>query len=175
MTANKKLEQALSIINSLNFPKAQHNFRSGLCLLALCDMTPDKKWDQARAVCIGITPIMEWVKRYYDAEYAPNTRETFRRQSMHQFVDAGLVIYNPDDPARAVNSPNTVYQLSPEALSLIRLYGTERWKTELEKFLKRHKSLAERYAHEREKVLVPVTLSNGEQIELSPGVHSELT
>jgi poly-gamma-glutamate capsule biosynthesis protein CapA/YwtB (metallophosphatase superfamily) len=31
-------------------------------------------------------------RQHYGAEYAPNTRETFRRQTMHQFRDAGLAL-----------------------------------------------------------------------------------
>ncbi|WP_223934135.1 hypothetical protein, partial [Aeromonas caviae] len=33
---------------------------------------------------------MDWAREHYGKEYAPNTRETFRRQSMHQFCDAGV-------------------------------------------------------------------------------------
>ena len=56
---------------------------------------------------LGITPIMDYTREHYGREYAPNTRETFRRQTMHQFVEAGIAVYNPDDPARPVNSPST--------------------------------------------------------------------
>jgi len=47
-----------------------------------------------------------------------NTRETVRRQTMHQFVDAGIALYNPDKPDRPVNSPAAVYQIEPAALTL---------------------------------------------------------
>lgn len=174
MSAVEKQEQALAIIKDLGLPKAQQNKRSALCLLALCNMMPDQAWSQAQAPYMGITPIMDWVKEYYDITYAPNTRETFRRQTMHQFVAAGLAVYNPDKPTRAVNSPKAVYQISPEALALIRLYGTSDWKNALSNFLEHNESLAEHYAHERKRVMVPVSLADGKKIELSPGAHSEL-
>lgn len=123
---------------------------------------------------MGITPIMDWARVHYGAHYAPNTRETFRRQTMHQFVEAGVALYNPDDPARAVNSPKAVYQISPEALALIRLYGTPNWESALAAFLERQESLSKRYAHERERLMVPVSMAHGKKIELSPGAHSEL-
>ncbi|AWK43769.1 MULTISPECIES: hypothetical protein [Photorhabdus] len=47
---------------------------------------------------LGITPIMNWVREFYNKEYAPNTREAFRRQTMHQFCHASIVLYNPDKP-----------------------------------------------------------------------------
>ena len=61
---------------------------------------------------IGITPIMEFCRDYYEKEYAPNTRETFRRQTIHQFVEAGIALQNPDDPKRAINSPQLCIRLN---------------------------------------------------------------
>jgi type II restriction enzyme len=54
---------------------------------------------------MGITPIMDWVRKHYKKDYAPNTRETIRRQTMHQFVAAGLVVYNPGQPEARSEQP----------------------------------------------------------------------
>ena len=80
--------------SSLGLPRAQQNERSALCLLALLNLTPRKKWKMAETPLIGITPIMDWAREHYQKEYAPNTRETVRRQTMHQFVDAGIALYS---------------------------------------------------------------------------------
>ena len=58
---------------------------------------------------------MRNIQQYYGREYAPNTRETKRRQTMHQFVEAGVALHNPDNPARPVNSPKTCYRISDES------------------------------------------------------------
>lgn len=42
-------------------------------------------------------------------EYAANSRETIRRQTIHQFEQARLVNRNPDDPSRSTNSGETRY------------------------------------------------------------------
>src|ERR1700722_15778593 len=105
------VDAALKILVALGFPRAQQNERSALTLLAIVDLTPKKKWDQATNPLIGITPIMDWAAKHYSKKYAPNTRETVRRQTMHQFMQAGLVLYNPDNPTRPVNSPHAVYQV----------------------------------------------------------------
>jgi hypothetical protein len=110
------IEAARQIIISLGFPRAQQNERSALCLLALLNLTPGKAWTDAENPLVGITPIMDWAREHYDKDYAPNTRETVRRQTMHQFCDAGIALYNPDQPNRPVNSPNAVYQIEPTAL-----------------------------------------------------------
>jgi hypothetical protein len=119
---NKNVKQALQVLSELGFPRAQQNERSALCLLALLGLTRDKTWAQASNPFMGITPIMDWVKLHYRKRYQPTTRETFRRQTMHQFVDAGIAIYNPDAPARPVNSPHAVYQIDQSALNLLRTF-----------------------------------------------------
>lgn len=165
---------ALEILTALGFPRAQINERSALTLLALADLGPTATWANVSAPLMGITPIMDWARDNYGASYAPNTRETFRRQTMHQFRDGGLVLYNPDKPDRAVNSPAAVYQLAPESLALLATYGTEAWPQRLAEYLEAVGSLKQRYAKERDLQRVPVTLSTGEVLQLSPGEHSEL-
>jgi hypothetical protein len=123
---------------------------------------------------MGITPIMDFCRDYYGREYAPNTRETFRRQTMHQFVDAGLALSNPDDPSRAVNSPKFCYQIEPSALELLRTFGTNAWAVNLKLYLGSVEPLKQRYARAREMKMVPVTLAEGRDVYLTPGAHSTL-
>jgi hypothetical protein len=117
---------------------------------------------------------MDWAREHYEKEYAPNTRETFRRQTMHQFCDAGLAVYNPDKPDRPMNSPKAVYQIEPDALMLVRSYGTEAWHDNLTAYLAKRETLIARYAKEREQNRIPVEIAPGKEITLSPGEHSEL-
>jgi len=169
-----RILEALAALSDLGMPRAQLNDRSALCLLALLDLGPDRDWAQAKAPLMGITPIMQWVREYYGKAYAPNTRETFRRQTMHQFVEAGIVIYNPDDPKRPVNSPHAVYQISGECLALFRRYGSDSYKDLLSKHRAERGSLSEKYAKPRDMNMVPLVVSPDQQVKLSPGGHSEL-
>lgn len=174
MSRKKRIDEAKSALASLGFPLAQQNERSALCLLAMLDLVPTKAWAQARAPLLGITPIIDWVREHYRKDYAPNTRETVRRQTMHQFVQTGIALYNPDDPKRAVNSPKAAYRIAPEALALLRDFGSPDWQSAAEKFLEKHESLAARYAQHRAQNLVPVRITPDQEISLSPGEHSEL-
>lgn len=173
---NKKnhIESARQIIISLGLPRGQHNERSALCLLALLNLTPDKIWADAENPLIGITPIMDWAREHYDKDYAPNTRETVRRQTMHQFCDAGIALYNPDRPDRPVNSPKAVYQIVPATLALLRTFGTQAWPDTLTKYLGERETLITRYAKERDQKRIPVAVAPEKKILLSPGKHSEL-
>lgn len=171
---NNNIEAAQQIIVSLGLPRAQQNERSALCLLALLNLTPGKAWADAENPLLGITPIMDWAREHYGKEYAPNTRETFRRQSIHQFYNAGVVLYNPDKPTRPVNSPKAVYQIEPTTLALLRTFGTLKWHDNLATYLAERETLVARYAMEREQNRIPVKIASGKEITLSPGDHSEL-
>ena len=174
MKEHKNITEVLKILKALGLPRAQQNERSALCLLALLNLTPKKKWGQAEAPSLGITPIMDWAREYYHKDYAPNTRETVRRQTIHQFVDAGIAIYNPDDPSRPVNSPKAVYQITPDTLALLKTYGETTWKANLKTYLSKHQTLADHYAQERDMRRIPIQIASGKNIQLSPGEHSEL-
>lgn len=171
---HSNITEAMEILKELGLPKAQQNERSGLCLLALLDLSPEEMWHQSKKRLIGITPMMDFSKEQYGKVYAPNTRETFRRASMHQFVDAGIARYNPDKPDRPVNSPKAVYQIEEETLELIKKYGTVEWELALSEYLEGRKTLVERYAKEREQNKIPVQIAPGKEILITPGEHSEL-
>ncbi|AKK24947.1 BsuBI/PstI family type II restriction endonuclease [Pandoraea oxalativorans] len=171
---NDYIEAAHQIIISLGLPRAQQNERSALALLALLNLTPDKTWADAGNPLVGITPIMDWAREHYGKIYAPNTRETFRRQTMHQFCDVGVALYNPDKPDRAVNSPKAVYQIEPAALKLLRSFGSEQWHDNLTAYLAERETLVAKYAKARTQTRIPVEVAPGKAITLSPGEHSEL-
>ena len=170
----KRIDQARQILLSLGLPRAQQNERSAVCLLALLNLTPAKTWRQAESPLIGITPIMEWVRQHYQKEYAPNTRETVRRQTVHQFIAAGIALYNPDNPDRPVNSPKAVYQIEPATLALLRSFGTKAWDDRLRDYLAQRETLTAKYANERRQNRVPVQIAPGKKISLTPGEHSAL-
>ena len=99
MKTARNIARSPRILASLGLPSEQRNERSALCLLALLNLGRGNSMDQAEAPLIGITPMMEFTLEQYGKKYAPNTRETFRRQTMHQFVEAGLApLARFDDP-----------------------------------------------------------------------------
>jgi hypothetical protein len=93
---------------------------------------------------------------------------------MHQFCNAGIARYNPDQPDRPVNSPKAVYQIEPTTLALLRTFGTSAWHDALTDYLANRDTLIARYASEREQNRIPVEIAPGKNITLSPGDHSVL-
>ena len=168
-----RILEALEILKDLGLPRGQINERSALTLLALINLKPEDAWSNASNPMIGITPIMEFAKEIYGRQYAPNTRETFRRYTMHQFVQAGIALINPDRLDRPVNSPATVYQVEPHVLELVRHYKKTDWSKRIAAYHEISRSLSEEYARQREMVLVPLILPD-RTLQLTPGEHSEL-
>jgi len=164
-----RLEEAKAILRDLNLPMAQQNDRSALTLLALLNLKPDTPWSESSNPLLGITPIINFIAEYYGKEYAPNTRETIRRQTVHQFIEAGLIILNPDKPSRPTNSPKTVYQVSANSLELLRSYQTNEWTEKLRQYLTSVETLKMRYAQERAMERISVQVASGKTLSLSPG------
>jgi type II restriction enzyme len=170
-----KVEEAQEILETLGMPKAQCNEISALTLLALCNIKESDSWKKAKRESLTVSKgIMIFTKNYYNKEYAPNTRETFRRQVLHQFVQGLIADYNPDEPDLPTNSPRVHYAITKAALKVVRAFGTDKFKTVVKRFNKNYGSLLGAYQKDRKKQIVPVTLPNGKKVELSPGKHNKL-
>ena len=170
----KRIAEAIDILRQFGLPRAQINERTAYCLLALLNVTPDKTWCDSESPLVGITPMMDFAREHYGKVYAPNTRETFRRFSMHQMVQAGIALYNPDKPDRPTNSPKAVYQISAAAIMVIKSYGSREWAQNIAAFKDMASTLAALYAKERLMDMVQVKVRKGLQVTLSPGKHNEL-
>ncbi len=165
----QKIDEAISILKQLGLPKEQQNERSGLTLLALLDLKPKDSWKKSGNPLCGITPMMNFFDKNYGKKYAPNTRETVRRQTVHQFLQAGLIIENPDKPERPTNSPKAVYQIEKNALTLLQSFGTTNWGKHLKKYKKSIQPLKQQYDNARKMKLIPLQITGDKTIKLSAG------
>jgi len=169
-----KIDEAITILERLGLPKAQQNERSALTLLALIDLKEGASWSESRKRAIRIHDILIFIQEHYGKQYAENTRETIRRQTLHQFEQGGIAVRNPDNPTRPTNSPRTVYAIADSALKVIKSYGASKWESALTEFVKNKGRLIERYEKRSKTHLISVDLPNGTLVNLSPGKHNEL-
>jgi hypothetical protein len=175
ITAKKRrLDEAIELLTALQFGPKQRNETAAYTLLAMLDLQADIPWADAQAPLRGITPIIDFIAIAYGVRYAPNTRETIRDDAVKFFVEEGLLLRNPDNPKRPTNSGNTVYQIEPTALALIRKMGTLDWDPALRDYLASRESLKNEIARKRNLARVPVTLPDGSQVALSPGGQNPL-
>lgn len=91
-----KINEGIEILEAMGLPRAQQNERSSLTLLALLDLRKNTPWSKSRKRIIRIHDILMFIQKAYRKKYAENTRETIRRQTLHQFEQAGIVARNPD-------------------------------------------------------------------------------
>jgi type II restriction enzyme len=171
---HERVENARFILGALGFDQERSNERSALILLALLHLRPEDTWSDATNPELGTRAIMDWIRDHYRVGYAANTRETVRRFTLHQFVDALLVMQNPDRPDRPVNSPKWCYQLTSRALEVIRSYDTNQFHSLCERYLADAPGLKAQYDAARQLARIPVTLPDGQPVSLSPGGQNVL-
>lgn len=168
-----KVSEAREILKSLQLPPAQTNERSARVLLALANISPDTKWEHATCKRMTVRNILDFIREHY-FNYAENSRETIRRQSLHQFEQAAMVLRNSDDPARPTNSSLNNYCLSDEILNILRLYPDKGWKEKVLEFLKTQPQLQYSYSNIIQSNEITITLPNNKKVSLSPGPHNQL-
>ena len=169
-----KTEEAIKILRAMGLPRGQQNERSGLTLLALAGVGPKTSWAETKQPSLRIWDIMEFMRSRYGKDYAANSRETIRRQTIHQFEQARIGDRNLDDPDRPTNSGKTVYTLTPDAVQVLKSYGTADFEKTVAAFVKQFGSLEKAYNSSRASHRVPLKLPQGKTIYLSPGKHNRL-
>ncbi|MFI6862353.1 BsuBI/PstI family type II restriction endonuclease [Streptomyces sp. NPDC050421] len=182
----KRLEEATRILAAIGMPRKQQNLRTALVLLSMFNLRPTQEWAEAGSNTLGISACMDWMAEHYPdipkgkkdpTRYAPNSRESVRKLSVHPLIRAGVIVKNSDAPNRATNDQNNRYHPSDIAINAIAAFGSSTWDERLKEFHSEQPKLIEVNAAERKVHRVPVKLPDGGTVDtadLSPGAHSEL-
>ncbi len=162
-----KIEEIRKLLESLELPRKQ---QSDICLLTILGMAQLKKrtkWADSSNEWMRIHDIIAFVNKNYGVEYKENSRETFRKQALHQFRMAAMV----EDNSEATNSPNYKWRLTEDFVEVLRsIHSTDE---ALLKFKQNHQSLKEIYASKKKMKKMPVKI-NGADFTFSPGKHNQL-
>jgi hypothetical protein len=150
-------------------PKAQQSDICAYALLALAGVSDETNWAFATNNFKRIHDVIVYTRDRSGIFYAENSRETFRKQAMHPFRTAAII----EDNDKATNSPNYMYRLTPETLTLLQSFGAKNWDDKLEVFKQTHDSLEIKYASKKAITKMPVVLDEQELL-LSTGKHNEL-
>ena len=170
----KKLEQAKEILRALGLPRQQTNNRSAWVFLALANIAPEDEWRNAEAPLLPTVDIMQFIRINYGQDYKPNSRETIRRQTLHQFEQARVVDRNRDDLSRPTNSALNNYSLNQPIINILKAYPNSNWQEKIKDYKEELRNLQELYRRTLDLKKIPVTLPNGKEIKLSPGEHNQL-
>lgn len=174
MSKEQKLKEAQELLKALGMPKKQYNQRSGWVFLALANIRPQDEWKDAQAPMLPTVEIMQFIREHYGQDYKPNSRETIRRQTLHQFEQARIVDRNRDDPSRPTNSKDNNYSLNQPIIDVLREYPNGAWQQKIEEYKEDLHNLQELYQRKLDMEKIPVRLPGGQEIKLSPGKHNQL-
>ena len=164
-----KMDEARNFLIKIGMPRAQQADICVLSILALSDIKPDNAWANATNSWSRIHDIIRFANSYYGTAYAENSRETFRKQAMHEFRKAALI----EDNGTPTNNPNYCYRLTDEALNVIRSINSPNEESEIKSFIANHDTLKNIYKSKKAMTLMPVRI-NGSDFKFSPGKHNEL-
>lgn len=164
-----KLDEAKAILKALGIGK--FTVSTPYCLLSLTGIKEDDEWSSASSSWQTIRNQMDFMAEHYGKVYAPNSRESIRKQSMHPLRTGAFIEDNTDQ--EATNSSNYAYKITDETLEVIRAFGTDEWETKVAYFLDSHETLVEKYTNKKVMAMQPVNI-NGTELLLSSGKHNEL-
>lgn len=173
-------EEARRLLKLFEFDEKRTNDMAARTLLSLLNLREGDTWDQATNNRIGVRGLMDWMRNNLDFPIAENSRETIRREVLHQFVAAAFCEHNDDDPDRPTNSSKSVYRVSPNALSVIRMYSgsnddtSSEFRIALEEYLAYAPSLVELQREERKIHKIPVRMPSNEIAYINPGGQNKL-
>lgn len=173
-------EEAKRLLKLFEFDEKRTNDMAARTLLSLLNLREGDTWDQATNNRIGVRGLMDWMRNNLDFPIAENSRETIRREVLHQFVAAAFCEHNDDDPDRPTNSSKNVYRVSPNALSVIRMYSgsnddtSSEFRIALEEYLAYAPSLVELQREERKIHKIPVRMPSNEIVYINPGGQNKL-
>lgn len=174
------IEEAKNLLKLFEFDEKRTNDMAARTLLSLLNLHEGDTWDKATNNRIGVRGLMDWMRNNFDYPIAENSREAVRREVLHQFVAAAFCEHNDDDPDRATNSPKNVYRVSPNALSVIRMYSgsnddtSSEFRIALEEYLAYAPSLVELQREERRIRKIPVRMPSNEIAYINPGGQNKL-
>lgn len=174
MNKDIKLQEAQQLLQALGLPKAQCNQRSAWVLLALADLRPNDEWKNVSSPMLPTVEIMSFIREEYGQDYKPNSRETIRRQTLHQFEQARIVDRNRDNPSRPTNSKDNNYSLNQPIIEILKEFPYGQWQKKIEEYKNDLRNLQELYQRKLSLEKIPVSLPNGDEITLSPGKHNKL-
>ena len=136
-------------------------------------MKMDTPWRDVSSPLLGITEMMDYFRDHLGVKYEPQYQGDLRRKPYTNSLKPDRSLANPDNPFRSVNSPDPDTRLKA-ALKLIRPMVLLHGDLISEAIFKSVASSKKLHATEREMVLIPVKLPNGDELKLTPGGQNEL-
>lgn len=177
----QKIIDALSILYSVGVPLEDLGTRRlekiGMCLLALCNMTKDNDWENAKSIKDGFIlttrKIITFINENFEENISPGSYDDIRRKDLLRPVGMGLIVKSANNPDADTNDGTRGYAVENKFGELIRSYGTSCWGNRLDNF-ETDKDYLSLFRGERLSKKLPVRLSEDLILKLDNGPHNQI-
>jgi type II restriction enzyme len=180
----KLTKEALIILSSLGVPLTGLTERRlekmAKAFLAVAGMKPGIAWSQAKDSAsdgghqLQSRQVIGFMNAHLGENISPGSYDDIRRKDLVLTVEALIVLKSAKNPDANTNDGTRGFALNPSAARVIRCFGTDKWKPELNSFMSGKAVLAEELSRKRGLARIPVTLSEGHVLSFSPGNHNQL-
>lgn len=175
----KKMNEMKKILEELQMPAKLTNTRTILTLLAVARVKEKSKWSQVEESYSRTHDMIVFMNANYPDKggtdvkrggYSENSRETIRDDSVAPLCDIAVMEHN----GAKSQSEKSAYRLTKEFAALLRTYGTDEWREEIDFYVSTHESYQEKYSQIRQIDKGMSVTYNGEKFELKRSAHNKL-
>ncbi len=173
------LNNAKDILRSIGMPKKYYNPRCVMVLCACAEMKAnDSKWRKASENYHTTKEMIQFINAEFPNKagldnkgYAPNSRETVRKETLKPWINAGII---ETKPGLATNDKDFSYRFTSRFAALLRTYNTAEWNENLKDYNETHKSYEAILKQEKEIIRDYVIDYGNIEIELKKNPHNKL-
>lgn len=173
----KIINEAIEILESVGIPILGATERSiermAMAFLAVGNIK--QKWTEAEDKRnLKTRDIINFNNAHFEESISSGSYDDIRRKDLKLLVLAGVIVNSADNANAATNDPTRGYSLETSFMQLVKMYRTQKWCTELEKYLAGKILLKDQLARNRDIEKIPITLNDGKTLKLSTGSHNVL-
>ena len=188
MSIEKRVEEVLDILNAIGFPIGSgtefgtplRQKRVANILMGVANLKPNQPFSKICYYGDGneyaprTRDLIRFINEHYGESIADSSYDDIRRKNLDFLVEAEIVVRAANRPGAATNDGTRGYAISPDAIDLFRLAGSENWEKVVKGWTEKAGNLSEKLARPRPQKLVDVKLPDGTTLNLSEGKHNDL-
>ena len=182
-----KISEARTILRAIGIPLGEGELKTelrqdrlALTLLAVADIKPSSKWEEAKihgdgnGYALRTRDIIGFWNKFYGLNLSPGSYDDVRQKNLVYLVEAGLVLRSAHDPNANTNNPTRRYAVSQIGLDLLHQFGNSEWEECVNRFKSECGELRKRLQRDRQRTMIPVKFPTGQELSLTSGPHNIL-
>ncbi|GHO45180.1 BsuBI/PstI family type II restriction endonuclease [Ktedonospora formicarum] len=174
------ITEAIEALTILGIPFGNSSWRkmerTAMAVLATAQVNTISGWGGTKDLNDGVNmktrDIIRYINEYFEEKISPGSYDDIRRADLKLPIIGSIVVRTNEQLAR--NDPSRGYAINPILTESLRGIGIDGWQERLREATAKITTAAERLDTTRQMELLPVTLPDGFEMDLSPGEHNQL-